>query len=690
MHLDNRCNTLLKQILLTPTMKSSELEKKFNLTRRQVAYSLQKINDWLQFNGLPIIERTRSGHFVIDPYVYEKFPDYRDTTSMQTYVPSKEERANLIILILLTRQEEVALIHFTSALDVSKNTVLQDIKIAEKTAETYGTTLLYMRSKGYFIDGGEFDKRRLLIDSVRATLAMPGGGEWVERVADISRARLLALRDKFEKVEAYLQRRFTDERLNELPYLLSAIFRRIKMGKIVEDFHINYRDISDTREYQIAEELFSDEESLPEQERLFITLQLLATNVSSSVLLTDDDIPNLVNALHRMLYAFESMACVQLKDKEQLIDKLLLHVKPAYYRMKYNLQLDNPLTEMIENEYGELHHLVTRASEPLAELVGQRIPNGELAYLTMLIGGWLSRQGDQLQKRKRAIVVCPNGVSVSKLLYSRLKSLFPDLLFLDNVSVREFYDCPLDFDVVFSTTLLETDKKLFLVKPFFTEKEQQAFKNMVEKELFGFSKTRIDIARIVDIVAAHARDVRRGPLIRALDDYFSQLDANAYTVGEHSRKPPLSEVLPINNIVRRDRVATWQDGVRLAAKPLLKRGDIEPSYVEKSIAMVDEAEPYIVIAPLVAIPHAGPEDGVKRLGMSMLRLAQSVKLGAYSVQLIVCLASPDRQSHLKALMQFNNMIAEPRNVERLIRAKDDSEIAAMIEHYSTEQFAQLL
>ena len=138
-------------------------------------------------------------------------------------------------------------------------------------------------------------------------------------------------------------------------------------------------------------------------------------------------------------------------------------MKPAYYRIKYQLTEVNDIGHtLISKKYKELHHLVGQSTKPLAELIGSDIPDSETAFLTMLIGGWLRKQGDSLQEKVKAIVVCPQGVSVSRLMFSELRGLFPEFVFLDSLSVREFHNFDLDYDIVFSPIFLETDKKLFL------------------------------------------------------------------------------------------------------------------------------------------------------------------------------------------------------------------------------------
>ena len=53
MYLDERSNQLLQEILGNPETSNVQLEEKFRLTRRQIRYSISKINDFLEANNYP-------------------------------------------------------------------------------------------------------------------------------------------------------------------------------------------------------------------------------------------------------------------------------------------------------------------------------------------------------------------------------------------------------------------------------------------------------------------------------------------------------------------------------------------------------------------------------------------------------------------------------------------------------------
>ena len=71
----------------------------------------------------------------------------------------------------------------------------------------------------------------------------------------------------------------------------------------------------------------------------------------SNQVFTELDLPLLSNSLWEFLIEFEANTFLVLKDKKALLGKLINHFKPAYYRIKYNLPVDNVLYEKIISEY---------------------------------------------------------------------------------------------------------------------------------------------------------------------------------------------------------------------------------------------------------------------------------------------------------------------------------------------------
>ena len=59
MYLDERGYTVLKTIVNNPAITGKEVEASLQLSRKQLSYAIEKINDYLQDNGTPKIENIR-------------------------------------------------------------------------------------------------------------------------------------------------------------------------------------------------------------------------------------------------------------------------------------------------------------------------------------------------------------------------------------------------------------------------------------------------------------------------------------------------------------------------------------------------------------------------------------------------------------------------------------------------------
>ena len=92
---------------------------------------------------------------------------------------------------------------------------------------------------------------------------------------------------------------------------------------------------------------------------------------------------------------------------------------------------------------------------------------------------------------------------------------------------------------------------------------------------------------------------------------------------------------------------TWQKAIRLAAQPLIDDKTIEPRYVDKMLRAIYRNGPISLFLSDLPYPMYGPNDGVKKTGMSMLCLQQPVDLLGKNVSIFVVLASKDNEQHLR-------------------------------------------
>jgi mannitol/fructose-specific phosphotransferase system IIA component (Ntr-type) len=152
--------------------------------------------------------------------------------------------------------------------------------------------------------------------------------------------------------------------------------------------------------------------------------------------------------------------------------------------------------------------------------------------------------------------------------------------------------------------------------------------------------------------------------------------------GREAEASALSKVLTKETIALGLNVRDWREAVRETGSLLVKAGGVEPRYVEAMDQMVQEMGPYIVIAPGVALPHARPEDGVKKACMSLVTLSPPVNFGNKHndpVELVVAFGTTDNKAHIEALAELAKLLGDSTKLEGLRRASSPEEILKLID-----------
>lgn len=119
----------------------------------------------------------------------------------------------------------------------------------------------------------------------------------------------------------------------------------------------------------------------------------------------------------------------------------------------------------------------------------------------------------------------------------------------------------------------------------------------------------------------------------------------------------------------------WQVAIRICGEILVKTGKVEASYVDAMISNIHELGPYILIAPGVAMPHARPEDGVIKEGISVVVLKEEVAFApGREFKVLIGLAALNSESHIYILQKIAEVISEADTLERLKDSTENDEI----------------
>ncbi|MBF2596373.1 BglG family transcription antiterminator [Listeria welshimeri] len=687
MYMDERSLTLLQEVLKNPSISNQRLGEKFHLTRRQVSYSFKKINEWLLDNNYSSIQKNNQGHFLVDPNVTLLLSKKDEADAEKEYLPTEKERVHLLLLMILTSETALSTSHFTSALQFSKATIMRDIKMLQQLLKKEDLEILYTRQNGYQVIGDEWQIRRKMMELIAEVHQMFHGDNYLRKFTSITKETIQQIYEKIERVEKKLELKFTDEKIFILPYVFASMLRRIEMGKGISSyFQINYNELSDTNEYQAVEILLEGVADLAEEERLYMALQLLTSNVSYQSVLTENQLPWLNRALDAMLTILEEKALIQFKNRVELVEKLSLHMKPAYYRIKYHLTTSFMIPDVIHEEFNALHFLVKESIWPLENFIGETIPDEEIYFITLFIGGHLIKTGEITQHKKpSAIVICPNGVSISKLIESQLAKLFPEFHFWQTMSIREFEKTAPNVDVVFSVTPVETTCKLYIMSHYMSFEEQQRLRQRVMNEVFHVITESLDLEQLLARIEQHVEVTDRSNLKKELYGFFQEKDRNKVTDFQKEEIEYCLEDLMSSNMTRVVKsVPNWHTAIELTAAPLLEAGFIDQTYVNAMKSLYPEIAPYIVLRGNILLPHARPEDGVNKFGLSILKVEDGLIFNGKKIHLLVVLAPVDKKKHLTAMFQLLTIASNQQVIDKLKNATSGTAICQIFKENLTK------
>ena len=124
----------------------------------------------------------------------------------------------------------------------------------------------------------------------------------------------------------------------------------------------------------------------------------------------------------------------------------------------------------------------------------------------------------------------------------------------------------------------------------------------------------------------------------------------------------------------------WQEAITLAGSVLEEAGSITHEYTQSMIQAVKELGPYMVIMPGFAIAHAAPSPAVHKEDLALITPAEPVSFGSPNdpVNLILCVACIDRESHVRALQNVAEVLCGDGVMEKLAQAQTVEEMASIL------------
>lgn len=671
----------------------ADLENSLEMTRRQAKYRIQKLNDLLKEEEVPpiLVSSSATKDIVVSDDTKKVINSLlKDIDQNDVYYLSKKERLIYMYLMLFINKAHLTLNDFIDSLQVSRSTVLLDLKELTQTLEELNIHIKNDRKRGYYLVGSEMEIRRFMMKNVIYTLA----DEDNNKVFDIFINDFYL--DDFNYSKIYISNlakkhkiRFVENRLIEFIYIFIFLNTRMQNEKYSSDEIVGLMDIdamSYMKEYKFSYELlkkYNTTENITKADVNYIAAWILGISFGD---INEDtkDCVLISDLIGKMMTRFESLSGVHYKNTEEIFIQLYSHFRPAYYRLLFKLPIFNPVCDKVKEEYPELYQLVEQTMKPFNIIFGEEIPAGEIAYLTMHFSTIYSgKKGVNIAKQKTALVVCSNGIGSSAILYNELTSMFPELHFLSPIDSSKLSDFSEKVDIIFATNYLENIPNVNIpiihVSPVMSIAERYQVMREVYMQLgSGFlKKTNVDV--VMDIISKHADIQNRDALYNELINYFSEID-NISNKDKENELHLLDMVR--ENIIRLNIEAeNWEEAVRLSYEPLLENGFITQKYIDETVRIMNSVGPYVVITKHTALLHTKPESGALSCAMGIGVLKNPINFGSAEhdpIKYVFSLSAIDNHTHLCAMAELLELFNDDKFFMFLDTANDSEEVIEYI------------
>ncbi|WP_426366687.1 BglG family transcription antiterminator [Mammaliicoccus lentus] len=681
MELDSRPLILLNNLIKQKKVSVNKIIQDTNLSTRQIDYDLKKVNIWLEDKGYESIKKGKNGMLYVSQNLQSLLNN--DLIKEKKFNLSSEERKYIIVLYLFINNEIVSLFHISSFLEVSKNTVLQDINQVHDYLRKYNVSIHYSRKLGYYLRGSEIDKRFIAYKLISLLFSTENKLEILTSLLNKEDSTLFnKCKVEIENLQIFFKYNFIEQEKNEFIFFIAFLILYFRKNKdiISSDKKVDYY-IKD-KEHEAALYLANNLSLRHQKEEIYFIAKLLL-GLSIGDYTKDDFVrrDELLTAINHVIINFEEITGSTVKNKNTVMQNLYQHLIPTYYRLLFNIPITNPLLQTIKKEYENVFIIVGKIMYPVEDILNYLLPDEEIGYMTLHLGSSLEESYSCNTFKKKAIIVCPNGIGTSNIIKNELINLFPDVNFKGVFSPEliENEEVPAH-DFIFSSILLEVNKPLFIIKPIMSDIEKAYLVKEVYSRLYNIYPLAPQLDMMMSIINKYAYVYDQDNLKKEIHNTI-KWKSNG---GEW--RPMLSELINENMVQLNTSASDWEHAVAIGGRLLVDENIVSEEYVDAMINSIRDSGPYIVIAKNVALPHARPEEGAIDLGISMLTLSTPVYFGNSEndpVKYLFCLSAKNDDTHIRAMAELVQLLEE-KSFYEVLEGTSSSNVIAYIKKFEKE------
>lgn len=127
---------------------------------------------------------------------------------------------------------------------------------------------------------------------------------------------------------------------------------------------------------------------------------------------------------------------IDLTNDTELAINLIKHLIPAIRRMKYGIQIENPLLKQIKFEYTREYIIVMTCIEEIEKKQNIKIDQNELGYICLHVVAAVNRHTKE--RTIKAILLCDDGLTFHSFLKSKIEHQFNEIKIIKSVPTTDF------------------------------------------------------------------------------------------------------------------------------------------------------------------------------------------------------------------------------------------------------------
>lgn len=672
-------NLLILDFLIKHKQSSiKEIAEKFNISESSARYDLKNIEVLIEKKNANI-EFLSKGNIYFNNFEKNIFDFSQDNLQ---YILTSEERVEFLEIFILLNNQPFNIQRIIEILDITRNTFKSDFEKVKQNFYKMGITL---NNDGTFSLKRGSSRTYILIPLSRLIKRFifqeevyyyPNKFIFNNAFKHISYDKINIITQYIREVLEGSNKILSDESYQMLIAYIIIVVETVATNYKLQTNTNNEEFFKSKEEFKIltSKKYILEEEfkiKIDENELIRLTNFFLGSQTYTKKM---DFYENWIRSeifIEKFIRDVSSQLKYNLTKDTILFNGLLSHLKPAVYRIKNKINLENSIYEELILKEKKLFDIVKKSIENIPEL--KEISNDEIAYLVVYFKASIERIEQNKKVKKKILVVCNFGYGTSRLLSQNLHENY-EVEIVATLPVYELknYKNLENIDYILTTTTFNQNSiniPIIQVNPILDKNDFA----LLDSLNFKRNKNKISLKVLINLIKNNIKENEISTVIKALKENLDDFFIDDYI---HSPIPILNlkTLLPAENIVITDEDFNWKNAIWKLGDLLIEKKLVSSSYIKDIIKIVEDNGAYMVVDERFGIFHAKNNDNIFQTSLMLLVSKKQIQIKDKKTHLILILASKDGHEHLQSLIEFSKIFESKENIDKILKLSSNKEI----------------